>query len=465
MVTPVQDPLIIHNRETFKFEPLLAKSWKRISPTILEFNLRDDIKFHDGSDFDADDVVYTLSWLIDPKVKLRFKGSYNWIKRAEKIDRYTVRVHSKKPYGPGMARLSLTIRMFPSDAHGALKTKSDFGKKPIGTGPYKVVFVDTNRGVKLVKNKAYRHATAAKPAASIGTVIGRAIPDLQSQIAQMKIGKLDWMHGVPKDLATAILADPRFTVSTTRGINFFYMGIDASGRSKNKALSNKNVRLAMMKAVDRKLIAEQVIPGGTKEHLIPALCNRVQVGCDYSTKPPAFDLAGAKKLLAEAGYPNGFDVVINSFPGGYQVAEAVGGELRKVGIRAKIQKFGFAAYRKAQRVGKQEMLVTYWSGSGGLPDASGTLNYWFSKSRKGKWSGRNFWHDDIINDLRVKGENTLDPAKRRVIYKQAYDRAIDERYIMPIALRPGVFIHTKDIKMGKFGMTSIGTDLLKISWK
>jgi len=455
----VLDPLLSYNPQTKKYEGLLAQSWKQINPTTLEVKLKKGIKFHDGSDFNADDVVYTLNWAADPKIRFRFKSSYSWVKVAEKIDDYTVRIISKKPFGPALARLGVTIVIFPSDVHGKLKVKSDFGKHPIGTGRYKVVSIDRSTGIKVVKNPDYKHGNAAKPAAKIGTIIGIPMPDMQTQMAQLMVGGIDLMHGVPKSLADEILKDPRFNLSTTTGVNYFYMAIDSVGRSKVEALKNIKVREALMRAVDRKLIIKAVVPGGDPDnHVIPALCLRIQVGCDFSSQPPAFDRAKAKSLLKEAGYGDGFSLVINSFPGAYGVAEAVGGELRKIGVKATIKKLSFGAYRKAQKQGKQAILVAHWS-SGGLPDASSTMNYWFSKT------GRDFWRDDIIDGLRKKGDGTIDVAKRREIYKQAYDRINEQRWIMPISLRPGVFIHTKELEMDKIVISPIGFRLGGLRWK
>ena len=455
----VVDTLLSYNPNTGKYEGLLGESWKQINPTTLEVKLKKGIKFHDGSEFDADDVVYTLNWAADPKVRFRFKSSYNWVKVVEKIDKYNVRIISKKAFGPALARLGVTIAIYPSDVHNKLKVKSDFGKHPIGTGRYKVVSIDRSTGIKLVKNPDYNHGNAAKPAATIGTIIGVPIPDMQTQMAQLMVGGIDLIHGVPKSLADEMLKDPRFEISSTTGINYFYMALDSVGRSKVNALKNIKVREALMRAIDRKLIIKAVVPGGNPDkHVIPALCLRIQVGCDYSSQPPAFDRDKAKALLAETGYAKGFDVTINSFPGAFDVAEAVGGELRKIGVRAKIQKLSFGAYRKAQKQGKQSILVAHWS-SGGLPDASSTMNYWFSKT------GRDFWRDDIVDGLRKQGDSTIDVAKRREIYKQAYDRVNDQRWILPLSLRPGIFVHTKEIAMDEVVISPIGFKLGGIRWK
>ncbi len=459
------DSLFGYNAKTSKFEGLLAESWKWENDKSVLIKLKKGVKWHDGQEFDADDVVYTVSFLIDPKVKMRFKGSYIWMARAEKVDKYTVRIIARRAYGAAMARLGVTIGMFPEHVHRPLKVKSDFGRMPVGTGPYKFTKVEAGKGATMVRSGTYNdHVTAAKPAAKIGKIVGISIPSMQTQMAQMSIGNLDLMHGVPNDLSKAMLGNPKFSRSVTTGINFFYMAIDASGRSKNKPLENIKVREALMRAIDRKLLASTVVPGGNPSHVIPAICMRVQTGCDYSTEPPGFDRAKAKKLLAEAGLAGGFDVIINSFPGAYEIAEAVGGELRKIGVKAKIQKLSFAAYRKAQARGKQQILVAHWS-SGGLPDASSTMNYWFAKSKKGQWSGRNYWHDEVINKLRIKGTSIMDPAKRRAVYKEAYDRPNTQRYIMPISLRPGVFIHTNEVQLEKVVISPIGFRLEGFSWK
>ena len=93
----IYDNLIIFNEKSLKFEPLLAKSWKQVNATTIELELRDDVKWHDGEKFDADDVVHTLTWVSDPKVQLRFKGNWEWIDKVEKTGPHSVRIVAKEP--------------------------------------------------------------------------------------------------------------------------------------------------------------------------------------------------------------------------------------------------------------------------------------------------------------------------------------------------------------------------------
>ena len=144
----VFDNLLFYDAGERVYKPQLATSWKRIDQKTMDFNLRKNVKFHDGSDFDADDVVYMVKFVTDPKTKFRFKGSrFGWIAGVEKINRYKVRFKSKRPYAPILSRLATGLAIYPSDVHGALKVKSDFGRKPVGTGPYKVTKVDPNQGI------------------------------------------------------------------------------------------------------------------------------------------------------------------------------------------------------------------------------------------------------------------------------------------------------------------------------
>ena len=453
----VYDNLVGFERKTGEFKPLLAKSWKRINPKTIEFNLRDDVKFHDGSEFDADDVVYTINWLADPKVKFRIKSRYFWIDKAVKIDKFTVRVLSKRPQASAMMRLALSTNIYPSDVHSKLKVKSTFGRKGVGTGPYKVVSVDPNKGTILQKNPNYRHGGPWKPAGKVERVHLMPIPETQTQIAQLLVGGLDMMYRVPKDQLESLRSDPRFKVTVQDGQLYYYMAMDSIGKSGHPALKDNRVRKALMMAVNREAIQKNLIPGGAKLPRQDSMCYRWQKGCDFSTKPPAYDPEGAKKLLAEAGFPNGFDVNITStLPS--VIPEAVAGYLRKIGVKAKISRLTFPAYRKKQRSGKIQILVNQWA-SGGLADVQSTVNFFHGKSP------RNYYGDKIVSKTLVTGEAEFDDTKRRAAYKVAFDRNNTEFYMMPITPNPPTFLHDKDLNIKGGETDTFGTTIVGLSWK
>lgn len=452
----VFDSLLAWDEVRKKFQPSLAKAWKRTSPTTFEFDLRDDIKFHDGSEFDADDVVYSINWLANPKVKFRIKSRFLWIKAAEKLGKYKVRVTAKRPTVAGLMRLAKSTPIFPSDVHGATNPKSTFGRKAIGTGPYKVEFVDPNKGVSLIRNPDYKHGGDWKPAGSIGKIQLVPIPDAQTQIAQLITGGIDMMYRAPKDQVDSLRADPRFKITVQKGQLYMYMGLDAINRSGNKALSDVRVRRALMMAVNRQGIKDNLIAGGKGVPLMKGMCFEFQRGCSVGDGPPAYDPAAAKKLLAEAGYPNGFETEITTtLPPVY--AEAVAGDLRKIGVKAKVAKLTFGAYRKKQRTGKVQILVNPWA-SGGLPDVQPTVSFFFAKS------GRNYWNDKLIAGKLVSGEKLDDDKARRAEYKKAFDQINAQAYILPLTPWPPVFIHTKDVRIDTGALETIGAAVWGFKW-
>ena len=453
----VYDNLLAYDRKADKFRPSLAKSWKRIDSKTIEFKLRDDIKFHDGSEFDADDVVYTINWFADPKVKFRIKTRYLWIKKAEKIDKYTVRVHSKRPAAVAMARFAISTPIYPSDVHGALKVKSTFGKKGIGTGPYMVESVDPNKGVVLKANPDFKHGGPWRPAARIGRIHVLPMPDVQTQMAQLLTGGLDLMYRVPKDQLDSVKGNPALTVTTQNGQLFYYIAMDSIGKSGHPALKDKRVRKAIMMAINREKIRKNLIPGGSNMEQMDAMCPKWQRGCGYTTKPPAYNPQLAKKLLAEAGFPNGFEVNITStLP--RVIPVAVSGDLRKVGIKASVSKLTFGAYRKKQRQGKIQILVNQWA-AGGIPDVGSTATFFHGKG------ARNYYGDKLISKAIPKAEAAFDDKERRKIYATLFDRNNTEAYMMPITPNPPTFLHTKDLVIDGGEIETFGASPVLMYWK
>ncbi len=456
----VFDSLMCFDPQKAKLEPLLATSWNWVNDRLLEVNLRQDVKFHDGSDFSGEDVVYTLSWLLDPNSKLRFTENWSWIDHVELVDSFKVRIHSKVPFAPALVRLAMSsMPMIPKSVHGDPARRAEFGiKTPIGTGPYKAEYVDANKGIMLVKNTRYPQASACKPAASIGRVHIAPIPDQQTQIAQLAVGGVDYLKVAEKDQAAFLSADPRLTITATQGLTFNFMAIDGSGRSGNKPLSDIRVRQALIRSIDRDLITKSLVAGGAEAKVLDELCFKSQFGCGFSAKPKPFDRAAAKALLTEAGYPDGFDVELLATPSVFGLAEALAGELRKIGVRAKVDRATFPAYREKQRLGKQQILINEWS-SGGLPDAYSTVDYFFGDSP------RDYWQDKEIKTLSAQAVSVLDDAKRREIYTRIYDRAVEQSYVLPISTKPAVFVHTKELQIDKGSIGVYGAELNAMRWK
>ncbi|GAG83621.1 unnamed protein product, partial [marine sediment metagenome] len=154
------DGLVFRDIETGEFKPLLAKTWKWDGDKAIEFELRDDVKFQDGSAFDADDVVYTLNHVSNKDNGVLTFRNVSWIANAEKLGTHKVRINLKKPFPPAFAYLANAVFIMPSAHYDNVPNKPDGKKdyaaaKPIGTGPYQVTDVKAGEYVLMEKNPNY----------------------------------------------------------------------------------------------------------------------------------------------------------------------------------------------------------------------------------------------------------------------------------------------------------------------
>jgi len=166
----------------------LVKSWKRVDDQTLEFELRDDIVFTSGNKFTADDVIYTLNYVADPALNIRFKARYTWYDKPEKLGPYKVRLHSKEPRADDLELLAYRFHIFDKAAHEKLEDKAIYGRTVASsTAAYKLVSIDRTGNLTIMRNddaiKKFPHLRAP-----IKNVVGVPIPDRQTQIAQLLTG-------------------------------------------------------------------------------------------------------------------------------------------------------------------------------------------------------------------------------------------------------------------------------------
>ena len=453
----VYDALISYDLKAAKVEPLLAKSWRRVDDKTLEFTLRDDVTWHDGAKLGATDVLATLRWLIDPATTVRFKQNWAWIDKVEPAGANAVRIVAKEPTPYDLIRFAYVTAIQPAHLMDKLGGKATPEMAPIGTGPYRVVSRDAAL-TTLEKNPSW-HGNSAKPGSNIGRITIATIPEHGTRLAQLLSGNLDLIQQVPIAQAKDLARDPRFAYSVVQGRSFMYVAYDAKGRSGAKPVQDERVRRALAMAVDRKALIE--IQAGDAPLVAPeAMCWKDQLGCDYSLPLPPYDPEGAKKLLAEAGYPNGFDIEITTFVGAVgDVAEAVAGQWYKIGVRAKIDRRTVAAYRGKQRDGKIEIMVAAWP-AGNVPDVSGTVEAFFGEG-PADYSG-----DDALHKLAAQSGAEMDPEKRKAIGRKLFDRATEKVFFYPVAPYPSVLVHTRDVAVGPAErFTPIGYEVSDIRWK
>jgi peptide/nickel transport system substrate-binding protein len=459
MAAAIFDTLIQYDEKNYRYAPLLAKSWKLIDPKTIEFELRDDIKWQDGQAFDADDVVYTFNYLIDPNVKLRFKNNWAFMESVEKLGSHKFRVVTKEAVPNVIENFAYGSPIYPEHAHKPLDDKNVFGTKPTGTGMYKALTVDRNNGFALQKNADYRHGGEAKPASNIGKFNVLPIPDFGTQTAQFMVGNVNLLRNMPLEQAEELSKNPAYTLTLAQSLAYVYMSFDAAGRSGLKATQDVRVRKAMMMAVNREEVykirtGNRPLPRGVPD----ALYWKFQVGCGYTQALPKYDPDGARKLLAEAGYKDGFDIALSTFASTKDMAEVVSGHLRRVGIRASVDSLTFAAYRQKQADGKLNALVSGWS-AGGQTDVSNTLDFFWEPGAK------DYFQDPELHKLRDIGLNEIDEGKRKAAVTKLMDLTSERAYAMPVAPIPLVFLHSSDIAISGNSFGAFGIMPHHLNWK
>ena len=451
----VWDSLLSFDSKGVKFSPLLAKSWSQPDETTYEFELRDDVTFHDGQKLDADDVVYTIKYITDPKVNLRYKSNWAWIQSVEKLGDYKVRIKSKRPVPDGMMWMAYTS-IFPEHIHGPLADKQAFGAKPIGSGPLKIVRIDKNTGIVAEKNAAFR-TVGAKQAATIGRFVSEPVPDAGTLVAKILTGQVDLARDLPADAVTSLKDSGQFEFTLApETLAYTFIGFPSAGAQNVKALGDIRVRQAILKAINRQQLVEAQY-GAIGKSMTPhdGLCSKEQLGCGYTKAVPGYDPAGAKKLLAEAGYADGFDVVISTFPTNQTESTALSGMLRAVGIRATVRTHLPAARVQMLSQGKVDIGYYGWSGGGMFDVSPQIVRHFLSKE----------YDDPELTRMAASAMGITDDAARRKAVANVMDMAHDKAYAFPMVPIRAVYVHTKDVELKNKDIRAGTINAHEFSWK
>jgi peptide/nickel transport system substrate-binding protein len=234
------------------------------------------------------------------------------------------------------------------------------------------------------------------------------------------------------------------------------MGFPSKGAGDVPALADVRVRTAIMKAIDRMALL-RVKFGERAAGLVPddALCSKEQIGCGYTKPIPAYDPAGAKKLLAEAGYADGFDVVISTFPNAAVEATAVSGMLRAVGIRATVRQHPIA--QRIQLINQGKVAIGYygWSG-GGMLEVSGQI---------GRHVDSKEYNDPLLAQYADASASILDDGARRKEVAKIFDRITEQAYAFPMVPYRTIYTHTKDVTLNARGVRADQVSPHEFSWK
>jgi peptide/nickel transport system substrate-binding protein len=416
------DTLVYRDPETFALKPLLATAWRYIDDTTLEFDLRQDATFHNGDKFSADDVVYTLNRILSDK-QVSVPSNYIWLAGAEKIDTYKVRVKLKRVFPAALEYIAMVLPIWPQAYRERIGIDA-YAKAPIGAGPYRFTRIDGTTQIELERYDGY-YAASPKGRPAIRRVVIHEVTDANTELAELLAGRTDWIWNFVADNFNNIAAVPTLQAVRAESMRIGYLSMDVSNRAglPDNPFAKRDVREAVFRAIDRQAIARQLVQGGARVPNTP--CYPEQFGCDAAAAIDyPYDPGRAKALLAQAGYPNGFDTEIVSYvlP---QYNGAIQNYLAAVGIRAKMTVLQVASAVSRSMEGKDPIDLGNF-GSYSINDVSAIMPYFFNGG------ANDYVRDPALSKLVEQGGNSIDPAARRAFYSQAIHLVSEQAYWLPL---------------------------------
>jgi peptide/nickel transport system substrate-binding protein len=415
------DNLLYRDPETFQLKPLLATAWQLVNDTTLEFDLRRGVKFHNGDPFTADDVVYTLNTVSAPDSRVSTPSNVAWIAKAEKIDDFKVRVLMKNPMPPALEYFALTTPIYPA-AYRQRVGADGFAKDPVGCGPYRIVRNETAR-VEFERFADY-YADSPKGRPAIGKLSVRYVPDAATEMTELLAGRADFIWNFIADQFDQVGRMPNLQAMRQESMRVGFLQLDAAGRTgAGNPLTNVKVRQAIWHAINLEQIARELVQGGSRVPAAP--CYPSQFGCDQEAAMRYdYNPAKARALLAEAGFPNGFETELVTYvlPA---YSASVQGFLAAVGIRAKISQLQVQAQIQRSHRGENPMQMGSW-GSFSINDVQLILPTYFGGGAD------DYARDAELTRLVAEGASTNDQDARRRAYTAAIKRATENAYWIPM---------------------------------
>jgi peptide/nickel transport system substrate-binding protein len=455
------DALVLQD-ENQSLVPGLAVSWRPLDDTTWEFKLRQGVKFHDGSPFTADDVVFTFDRAPNVEGSPSSFGTYTKGKEVVKIDDHTIHIKTKRPYPLMPNDVSTIFIISEENGRGAKTADYNSGKAAVGTGPFK--FVEYVPGDRIVfeRNEAY---WGSKPEWT--QVTFKPIKSGPSRVAALLAGDVDIIDQTPTVDIERLKKDPKLSLSQGISNRVIYLHMDQfredspfvkakdGGAIKNPLLDVR-VRRAVSKAIHRDAIVDRVMEGIAVKagQLLP----EGFFGRSPNLVPEPYDPAGAKALLAEAGVGDGFKMTIHGPNDRYindaKIAEAIGQMLTRVGIETEVVTMPRSVYfKRASRGGEggqpefSFILVGWGSGTGEASSPLKSLLHTYDKEQGFGASNRGRHSDPEVDRLIEDALATVNDVKRQDLLAKATELAIGRNQgIIPLHYQVNTWAAKKGIK-------------------
>ena len=423
----IVETLVTFPEESTQIVPGLAESWT-ISKDGLQytFKLRRGITFHDGTPLNAEAVKFSIERQINPNHPAYKLGKYPFanfffgnVKAVEVLSEERVAFLLNEARASFIAVLAQGAASIVSPT-AVMKWGPDYPTHPVGTGPFRFASWDRGQRVVLEKNPTYW-----KYPVKVERVIYRPIVEDQARLTELLTGTLDVIVGVPADFVSQLEQNAKITLLKQVGAHVWYLGMN----NQKKPFDDKRVRQALNYAVNKDAIVKDVLKGTGASSRGPVLPGTW--GADPALKAYPYDPERAKKLLAEAGYPNGFSTTlwVPESGSGMQAPVAMStvmqSNLKAVGVNVSLQTMEWGAYLAKLRTKEQELFALSWMAGTEDPDM-----VMYPLLHSSQWTpvgpNRALYKNARFDTLLQQARLTTDQAKRAQLYREAQRILVDD---------------------------------------
>ena len=438
--------------EKMQVKPALATSYEVMSPTKVRFKLRPNVKFHDGTPFNAEAVRFTYDRALNGKPPARGASLAGSLAGAEVVDNLTVDIVTKEPYGPILRTLAMYCMGIVSPT-AVGKLGADFSRAPVGTGPFKFVEWKTNTHVIVERHNDYWGDKAL-----LDRVIFKVVPEEGARMLALQTGDADMVLFPSPAQLPALRKDPKYTVHETTGIRVVFAGLHAG----MPPLDDVRVRQALLHAVDRKAILDNIMEGSAGPALgvlAPGVFGFKDMQLD---KLYPFDRAKAKALLGQAGWTPGPDGIMQKggqrlslswlaargrYPKDGEITEAIQAMFKDVGVEAKVQVLEWAAVFQQVRGNplNHHMFTLGWVTSNADADYSLYALFHSKQTPPTGWNTSRY-SNPRVDTLVEQARRSLNQTEREKLYGEVQDILAKEMVWIPVYTTKEIIITRGNVK-------------------
>ena len=443
----IYDGLLKYNKDSTKVEPSLAKSWEVSADGLTyTFHLQEGVKFHDGTDFDADAVKFNIDRQLPPQVTADMSYAsfvYGSVKDVQVVDKKTVKVNLTAPSTPFLSNLAMVMSA-PIVSPKALKdSKNNVNQAPVGTGPYKFVKWAKDENIVLVRNDEYWGTKAIAK-----NVIFKFIKDNSARVVALNNGEADMIDGIDATVVKQI-TDAGNKIFQAPGMNINYMAYNTSRKPFNDA----KLRTAISQAINVPELVKSLYQGysETATSILPTFMD----GYDKSVTQVSYNAEAAAAAIKASGLTSVHMITYtNPRPynsaNGQALAEAIQGYLSKVGVTVKIDAFDWTTYKQKLKAGDYDIAFYGWIGDNGDPD-----NFMYLLAHEDPTMNIALYKNAEFNKLIAKGVETPAGPARNAIYTQLEKIAAADAAWLPISHAQTLCAYKPNIHNFYFHMTGI----------